>query len=236
MGYSQNVLTLTQSSSCTAVEVVAKNVQRSCSSLRVPTTSPLIDRLPSWKWVFPTTKERYSTLFREEMNEWFDTMSLTDISRGEDLQVKGLFEALQYLWGIINKELESVPVERLVLGGISQGCATGLHTLLLGGRKLGAFIGISGWMPFAGHIEKIARDAGRRSFKEVLDFMRTKLSLDNPSYSDTLGAGSAVGTPVFLGHGLDDEVISIELGKQIHRVLSGLGVQVTWKEYQECGH
>ena len=46
----------------------------------------------------------------------------------------------------------------------------------------------------------------------------------------------AIGTPVFLGHASDDEVIDISLGKQIHQILIALGVNVEWKEYSKCGH
>lgn len=76
----------------------------------------LPEHFPSWRWVFPTTKERYSTVFREEINEWFDTISLTDISLGEELQVQGVSEAIRYLWSLIDEELKLVPAERLILG------------------------------------------------------------------------------------------------------------------------
>lgn len=31
----------------------------------------LCERLPGWKWIFPTAHERFSTVFQEELKEWF---------------------------------------------------------------------------------------------------------------------------------------------------------------------
>jgi predicted esterase len=47
---------------------------------------------------------------------------------------------------------------------------------------------------------------------------------------------SAIHTPVFLGHALDDQVVDIALGRQICTILVGLGMTVVWKEYNDCGH
>jgi len=42
---------------------------RTSSGLSLPQT------FPSWKWVFPSSQERYSTVFQEELDEWFDIYS-----------------------------------------------------------------------------------------------------------------------------------------------------------------
>lgn len=42
-------------------------------------------------------------------------------------------------------------------------------------------------------------------------------------------------TPVFLGHGRNDEKVSVNLGIQARRVLEALGCKVIWKDYDE-GH
>ncbi len=33
------------------------------------------ESFPSWKWVFPSSQECYSTVFQEELDEWFDIYS-----------------------------------------------------------------------------------------------------------------------------------------------------------------
>ncbi|KAK2598017.1 hypothetical protein QQS21_005854 [Conoideocrella luteorostrata] len=38
-------------------------------------------------------------------------------------------------------------------------------------------------------------------------------------------------TPVFLGHGVDDAIVDIELGRQAARVLNDVGLTVTSVEY-----
>ena len=111
----------------------------------------LQEHFPTWKWVFPSAQERYSTVFQERMDEWFDIYSLTDPSKREDLQ-KGLRDSVTFLQGLIHEEAELVTLDRVILMGLSQGCATGLHTLLAGQCKLGAYIGLNGWMPFSAQI------------------------------------------------------------------------------------
>ncbi|KAJ5995714.1 Phospholipase/carboxylesterase/thioesterase [Penicillium waksmanii] len=44
-------------------------------------------------------------------------------------------------------------------------------------------------------------------------------------------------TPVFVGHGVEDPKVSVQLGEKMCRVLlTGLGMNVTWKAYQGPGH
>lgn len=56
--------------------------------------------------------------------------------------------------------------EKVVLGGISQGGAIGMWTLLCSEtptRQLGAFVGASTWLPFAENIESYFSQEGPRS-------------------------------------------------------------------------
>lgn len=111
---------------------------------------------PGLKFVFPTTAERYSTTFRKVMNEWFDTVSLSFPEECSHLQREGLREAVAHINTLIDIEIAAgVPEGNIILGGISQGCATALHVLLSRGRRLGGFVGMSGWMPFASNVREI---------------------------------------------------------------------------------
>ncbi|KAI5847590.1 putative acyl-protein thioesterase 1,2 [Tricharina praecox] len=111
---------------------------------------------PGLKFMFPTTAVRYSTTFREDMNEWFDTASLTFPEEQGHLQREGLREAVIHLSALIEAEVRNgIPHDHIIVGGISQGCATALHVLLALGHQLGGFVGMSGWLPFASNIREI---------------------------------------------------------------------------------
>lgn len=116
--------------------------------------------------------------------------------------------------------------ERVVLGGISQGAAVGAWTLLCGRTgRLGGFVGASGWLPFASGIERLGRGEGESGF---VDSMMARL------WEDLVPPGGSKGvldTPVFLGHGVDDGTVDVELGRETRRVLAALGMRVEWREY-----
>jgi lysophospholipase II len=109
----------------------------------------LQEHLPGWKWVFPSSQTRFSTLFEQEMEEWFDIYSLTDPTLREELQTQGLQQSVAFICQLIEEEVDAVggDAQRVVLGGISQGCATAVRAML-SSRDLGAFVGFCSWMPF----------------------------------------------------------------------------------------
>jgi predicted esterase len=70
-----------------------------------------------------------------------------DIKKPDDrteLIIPGLQESIRDIIEIIKKEAQHVPLERIILGGISQGYATAILTLLSSGMDLGGFIGWCG--------------------------------------------------------------------------------------------
>lgn len=98
------------------------------------------------KWIWPTTKVRFSSRFRCHINQWFDVHSLAQPETWSDLQLEGLREAVHFVHGLIRDEMDAgIPPERIMIGGISQGCATALHVVLSFERRLGGFVGIAGW-------------------------------------------------------------------------------------------
>ncbi|MCJ1460628.1 hypothetical protein MMC28_011010 [Mycoblastus sanguinarius] len=194
----------------------------------------LREAFPTYKWVFPTSQERYSTVFQQQMDEWFDIYSLGDPSQREELQIEGLKDSIVFLHSLIEDEAKLVTPSRLIILGISQGCATGLLALLASEYMLGAFVGLSGWMPFRGHIEEATKEGPPSQVHSRLrTFFQSNFGLRKPA---SIVAESSVHTPVFLGHASDDEVIDIELGRQMRTALEGLGTKVEWKENGDCGH
>lgn len=66
----------------------------------------------------------------------------------EGLQVEGLRESVRYLLQVVKSEGELVGLEKTVLGGITQGCATAIHALFNMDVKLSGFVGLCSWLPF----------------------------------------------------------------------------------------
>ncbi|TVY45154.1 Acyl-protein thioesterase [Lachnellula occidentalis] len=103
---------------------------------------------PTFKWVFPGANPRMSARFQVEMSQWFDMWDVEKHEERVDLQKEGLDESGSFIDAVIRKEILSIAADRIILGGISQGCATAAATALIdGNHKLGGFIGFSSWMP-----------------------------------------------------------------------------------------
>lgn len=114
----------------------------------LPGQPTLAQKLPGWRFVFPSSRELWSTLFEEEMPAWFEAHSLMDITVRQDLQLEGIRESVKHLTGLLDEEIGRLggESERVVLGGIIQGAAIGMWTFLCSEdstRRLGAFFGVS---------------------------------------------------------------------------------------------
>jgi lysophospholipase-2 len=137
----------------------------------------LQEHLPGWKWIFPSSQTRFSTIFEQEIREWFDIYSLTDPTLREELQTEGLQQSVAFICRLIEKEVTAVggDAQRVVLGGISQGCATAVRAML-SSQELGAFFGFCSWMPFPSDARYICSNKSTPVFlshakdDEVVDF------------------------------------------------------------------
>ncbi|KAF5609752.1 acyl thioesterase 1 [Fusarium subglutinans] len=197
--------------------------------------SSLPQRLPSWRWVFPSSRELWSTAFQEDMPAWFEAHSLTDITARQDLQMPGIKESVNYVKTILDQEIERLggDASRVVLGGISQGAAVGIWTLLCQDsieRPLGAFFATNTWLPFASSIERCMSHEPNSPADVGTEFVagmlaQSKVSL--PQSRDRLPS-----TAVFLGHGTDDAYVDVELGRKARDVIIQAGFTVEWREYQ----
>jgi lysophospholipase-2 len=77
------------------------------------------------------------------------------------MQKEGLEESAEYVARVIAEEAKEVGWERVIVGGISQGCAMGVYTLITRGIRVGGFFGISGWCP------EMVRDGTEDDVKNV---------------------------------------------------------------------
>jgi predicted esterase len=208
----------------------------------------LTNVFPGARFIFPTAKKRRSAAFgRTVINQWFDISSLDDPSLQRDRQYDGLADSADYLLKILAAELELIPAEQIMLGGLSQGCAMALSLTLGLDFALAGLIGMSGWLPFqrdlvdllnvSNETEDVFASADpneepRDATVDALLLKRDILSLES-TCADKIKA--CLSTPVFIGHGEDDEKVRVSLGKDIVSTLQALGMDVTWKTYDQ-GH
>ncbi|KAF3093063.1 hypothetical protein TWF569_005902 [Orbilia oligospora] len=194
------------------------------SKISGPPDANIFSQLPHVKWVFPTAKPRFSTIFQEEATEWFDIYSLSDPSERSELQIEGLREAVLFLRDVIDEEIGILKDSKSVfLGGISQGEATGLMLLLTGGYSLGGFMGFSGWMPFA---QQIQNETMTDSYR-IPGYLNSVLGTER----ETNGR-IEYGMPILMGHGRDDACVDSALGSQARDILQNIGYKVEWCEYE----
>ncbi|KAI8576233.1 hypothetical protein K450DRAFT_257763 [Umbelopsis ramanniana AG] len=199
----------------------------------------LCEIFPNFKWVFPNSGQRNSTRFEMEMAQWFDIWSVEEPENRKELQVAGLTESVAFILNIIRDEASSVPPEHIFLGGISQGCATAIHALMHCDIQLNGFIGFCGWLPFQEEIETITKNTTTAgSLQEIRSILKPTSS---DSYISARGqpygkSKSALSTPVFLSHSLDDPIVPVSNGKKLYQDLNCLGMTVIWKAYEDGGH
>lgn len=248
-----------------AAAATARASAWACSSRRArPRAKTLAEHFRGAKFVFPAAPARPATVLKgAPMSQWFDGWSLVDPEERRGLQRAGVAETSAYVGGLVEEEEARGlgGAERMVLGGLSQGCAVGL-LVLLGSREveegpLGGFVGMSGWLPFAGLVDsrgegdgdggggndaREERGCGERNMegtrlegiqRQAANTARDMASL--PMLSGEAGDEPVFPTtPVLLGHGKHDEKVSVNLGAKVREVLEALGCQVEWKEYE--GH
>ncbi|KAH7357268.1 Alpha/Beta hydrolase protein [Rhexocercosporidium sp. MPI-PUGE-AT-0058] len=202
----------------------------------------LLEIFPTTRWVFPTSKIRNSARFEAPMSQWFDMWSVENHMENNEIQIDGLRESVKDILDLIRTESALISPDRIILGGISQGCATAIHTLLYGGIRLGGFVGLSSWLPFEPDTTTTMADnmawstvGNRLHYNQKLlnaptGQAKSTSPLPNPSSAFVLE------TPVFLSHSEDDDVVPIANGKKLSTTLEKLGMMVSWKQYKDGGH
>lgn len=197
---------------------------------------------PTTRWVFPTSKIRNSARFEAPMSQWFDMWSVENHSEKNEIQIDGLRESIKEILDLIRTEAVLISPDRIILGGISQGCATAIHTLLYGGIRLGGFIGLSGWLPFEPEITTTMADnmawsiVGNRLHYSHKMLNTPTDQAETTSVLSDLSSTFVIETPVFLSHSRDDDVVPIANGKKLSTTLEKLGMVVSWKQYEDGGH
>ena len=211
---------------------------------------------PHAKFVFPTASKRRAQIYKRSIiHQWFDNGSLTTPNERESLMTDGLRESSTFIHGLLTEAMQEVGAENVALGGLSQGCAATLISILLWtGEPLGAVFDMCGWLPLRHHMaDKVdpqtPSDDGENPFAreehigekvdlpaEAVAWLREELDLPTarPSSPSTFLPFQRI--PIFLAHGTEDEKVSIELGREARDCLRVLGAKVEWREYENLGH
>lgn len=170
------------------------------------------------------------------------------------IAINGLAETAGFLHDLIRDEAALVGCQNVVLGGLSQGGAASIVAgLLWDDRKegpLGGIFGLCSWLPFAGKMKDLSVSAlkdeasgyGDAPAARAIEHLQNELQLPSTSSASTnrypYSSSSllAESTPFFLGHGLEDEKILVQFGREAAACLRAMGLPVVWKEYAALNH
>lgn len=87
---------------------------------------------------------------------WFDVRSLDKLSNSVHDDEAGMLESVASVESLIDKELQTISEDRIIVGGFSQGCVISVLTGLKTKRKIAGVIGLSGWVPLNHKIAEMA--------------------------------------------------------------------------------
>jgi predicted esterase len=214
----------------------------------IPGYGSLPAAFPDTKFIFPTASFRRATIYkRSRITQWFDNWSLSNPAEREELQIKGLKGSCAFVHEILRAEIDMVGAENVLLGGLSQGCATSLVSLLLwDGPPLKAIFGMCGWLPYQSRLQEIVSGGEGEdddlfegaagwpvgdSGLEAVKWLRSELGAQGETEELRFRE-----IPLFLGHGVEDDRVSVCLGREAASLLRLLGVNVVMKEYGGLGH
>jgi predicted esterase len=223
-----------------------------------PDGSTFQDSFPNARFVFPVAARSRATIYRRSIiRQWYDGSGDWEPgARG------GMRETVQYVHGIVRDEVGVVGAENVVLGGLSQGCAMGLLSMLtFADAPLAAVIGMCGFLPYTRELrgilevkektgdeteggvifeddvfERAPSDGGSSALSpahQAMAYLYDDLELE-PQLSD--GEVLFHANPVFLGHGTEDEKVGIEYGRATAKLLEHLGIEVQFRSYNGLGH
>lgn len=120
-------------------------------------------RLNHVKFIFPDAPTQpVSMNYGMTMTAWYDLKTLGDVENMQDEE--GILNSIERLKQLISEEeAEGIPSDRIIVGGFSQGCAISLSTSLILEKKLGAVIGLSGYLPIKDILSTLQTDANKQT-------------------------------------------------------------------------
>ncbi|ODV66645.1 acyl-protein thioesterase 1 [Hyphopichia burtonii NRRL Y-1933] len=122
---------------------------------------------------------------------------------------EGFLKSIEVLKQAIKEQIEvhNVPSEKIIIGGFSQGAAISLATLALLDIKIGGVVALSGFVTIKDKIKELHRNDINHE------------------------------TPIFQGHGIQDDLVLCEYGEKTSDFYKSLGFSnYQFKKYNGVGH
>lgn len=219
------------------------------------------EAMPHARFIFPTAPLMRASKYRRSIiHQWYEgSGDWEPESRGE------MRPSVEHIRGILKDEIERLggDAQRVVLAGISQGCAMALISLLLWeGDPLGAVVVMCGFMPLASSLmgiledednldsddegvvfgsdseddpfERDSSDDSKTPLQRAIDEIREEAEV--APVCSTSQTFPFLSTPVFMGHGTEDEKVAYKDGQRAAELLERMGVSVDFHTYPELGH
>ncbi|GIK04688.1 hypothetical protein Aspvir_008781 [Aspergillus viridinutans] len=218
----------------------------------------IFEHFPSCRWVFPSAQPRQIDTCHASRGDWidahidFNTDAKEDASADSPQQTQAqaqpsteatdddtnenrdqnLKTCVEYILQIVEEEVGRLGGDsrRVVLGGFGQGMAVAAAALLAARRRLGGFVGVNGWVPFAEGIEGL----GGRGRGWLAEDEARMGGLEGSSGADGVEVDSEAGealleTPVLLSYLEDNPCSDIRKGLTACETLNRLGfAKVVW--------
>lgn len=217
-------------------------------AMRLTCGKTLQEALPNAKFIFPTASFRRATLYKRiPITQWFDHSSWDENDATQGLQIEGLRETSRFIHELVAREVDRVGSRNVYLGGLSQGCAAMLVGLALWtGPPLAGAFGMCGWLPLWNVFPSSSASSETLDVSDVVFECEDEPGLDGdgeklrPLFEELeveyKASDALFETPIFLGHGCQDERVAVGLGERAADTLRGLGCDVQWQAYEGLGH
>ncbi|KAH7151726.1 Alpha/Beta hydrolase protein [Dactylonectria estremocensis] len=217
------------------------------------TAPTLREALPHARFVFPTAPLARAAKYRRcAIHQWYEgTGDWEPQSRGE------MRPGVELVRAVLRDEVARLggDARRVVLAGISQGCAMALTSLLLWeGDPFGAVVVMCGFVPLASSLlavfegedqedvfesddpfERAGSDDARTPLQQAIDELRDEAEVPS-SCQTTTQPFPFQSTPVFMGHGTEDKKVEYQHGQQAAKLLEQMGMSVDFRTYPGLGH
>ncbi|KAF7310482.1 Phospholipase/carboxylesterase [Mycena chlorophos] len=182
------------------------------------------------KFILPSAPIRAITANSgRRMPAWYDVKAFTPASPDDEAQ---MLESLAWIEELVAAEVDAgTPLERIVVGGFSQGATLSLLLGLVSAKRVRGVLVLSGRLPL--------RDAASQY---------PKLKELKPNFKLATPHATSKSTPIFWAHGVADPLITHQLAlSSVEFLTSVLGVQksaannddingLTFKSYPNLGH